>query len=63
MTLYIDLTDNILTMMMGKLYETTKLSKGDPETPTWTEEITGTYNNEFMQVVNKDIKEIEQHGT
>ena len=48
---------------MGKLSQILNVSKGDPDTPTLTESITGPYKAGFMQSMNQGINELEQHCT
>ena len=63
--LYLDfgLVENFMHQMMGKLYKIVNLSKGYPDTPNWTESITGLYTYVFMQDMSQEIKELKQHGT
>ena len=48
---------------MGKISQILNLSKGDPDTPTLDEAVTGPYKAGFIQSITQDIKELEQHGT
>ena len=52
-----------MPQMMGKLSQMINLSKGDPDTPTFTEAMTGPYGAKFMQYMIQEIKELQQHGT
>ena len=45
-----------MPQIMGNLSQMLKLYKGDPDTPTLTESITGPYNSGFMQAMTQDIK-------
>ena len=57
------LMEKRMPQMMGKISQILNLSKGDPDTPTLDEEVTGPYKADFMQSITQDIKELEQHGT
>ena len=48
---------------MGKISQILNLSNVDPVTPTLNESMAGPYNDEFMQAMKQDIKELENHGT
>ena len=50
------LMDNIMPQMMGKLSRIISLSKGYPNIPPLTEEMTGPYKSEFMQTMTHNIK-------
>ena len=52
------LMENIVHKMMGKIYQMIQLSKGDPDTSTLTEEITGPYKADFTQYMTQEIKEL-----
>ena len=50
------LMDNIMPQMMGKLSRIISLSKGYPNIPPLTEEMTGPYKYEVMQTMTHNIK-------
>ena len=49
--------------MTGKIYQIINLYKVDPDNLTLTGETDGYNKDEFMQGMNQDIKEMEQHVT
>ena len=52
----LELTDNIMPNMTGKISERINISNGYPVTTTLNEAIKGTYTAEFMQATTQDIK-------
>ena len=49
--------------IMGKVYQMINLYNGDPYTNNLTEATKGPYTAEFIQAINQDIKELDQHFT